>query len=189
MKIILGTASKQRRRVFEQMGYKDFEVLTADIDEKTIRLENPEELTIALAKAKAAALLKRISEPAILITADQVIEWNGIIREKPEDEIQVREYLSTYYKAPAKIVNGVVATNTQTGKQAWGNDFTIVVFKQMPDDVITHIIEEGSLFSWAGAFAVEDPLFTPYIDRVEGMQGSSRGLPIVLTKRLVNEVS
>ncbi|MCR4261084.1 MAG: Maf family protein [Candidatus Colwellbacteria bacterium] len=189
MRIILGTASKQRRQVFEEMGYKDFEILTADIDEKAIRLDNPQELTIALAKAKATALTKRIEEPAILITADQVISWNGTIREKPENEKEAREFLRTYYLAPAMIVNGVVVTNTATGKQVLGNDSTKVIFAEIPKDAINRILAESSVLEWAGGFAIENPLFKPYIEDIEGVAGSSRGLPEALTKKLIEEVS
>ncbi len=40
MNIILGTASPQRRQVFESMSY-EFTAITADIDEKAIRFESP----------------------------------------------------------------------------------------------------------------------------------------------------
>ena len=186
MKIILGTASKQRREVFETMGY-DFEVMTADIDEKAIRSDSPEELTLALARAKAAALQKRITEPAILITADQVIVWQGEIREKPENAEQARIYLSTCHMAPSRIVNGIVVTNIGTGAQAVANDFTAVAFKKIPEDVIARLIQEGNVFSWAGGFAVEDPFIAPYVESIEGEEGSTRGLPKALTEKLMKE--
>ena len=37
-----------------------------------------------IANAKADALLSKVTEPSILITSDQVIVCNGVIREKPE---------------------------------------------------------------------------------------------------------
>jgi len=189
MKIILGTASKQRKQVFEEMGYKDFNVLTAEIDEKAIRVDDPKELTIALAKAKAKELIKHILEPAILVTADQVIYWDGTIREKPKNADQAREYLSTYYKAPALIVNGIAVTNTETGKQVCGNDSTEVIFSEIPEEAIKRILKECNVFAWAGGFAVEEPLFKPYIKSIAGTDGSSRGLPKTFTEELIKEVS
>jgi len=58
------------------MGY-EFEVMPSNIDEEEIRLENPQELTLALSYVKTNALLSKIKEPAILITSDQVVCWNG----------------------------------------------------------------------------------------------------------------
>ncbi|KAI6688841.1 hypothetical protein NL676_025669 [Syzygium grande] len=77
-KIILGSSSIARRKILAEMGY-EFTVMTADIDEKSIRKDKPEELVMALAEAKATAItskLQRInsqakdSEPIILIAAD-----------------------------------------------------------------------------------------------------------------------
>ncbi|XP_042517053.1 dTTP/UTP pyrophosphatase-like [Macadamia integrifolia] len=50
-KIILGSSSLSRREILAEMGYK-FTVMPADIDEKSIRKEKPEELVMALAEAK-----------------------------------------------------------------------------------------------------------------------------------------
>lgn len=186
MKIILGTASPQRRQVFESMGY-EFTVMTADIDEKAIRFENPKELTIALAKAKAETIFLRVSSPCLLITADQVIMWKDEMREKPEGEEQARHYLATLHEFPCHIVNGIVVTNTETGKQVTANDISIVRFKQIPDDVITNLIQEGKVFGWAGGFATEDPVFIPYIETIQGEEGSGRGLPKNLTEQLIKE--
>ncbi|XP_043713833.1 7-methyl-GTP pyrophosphatase-like isoform X2 [Telopea speciosissima] len=79
-KIILGSSSLARRQILAEMGY-EFKVMTADIDEKSIRKEKPEELVMALAEAKADAITSRLqtseykendAEATLLITADQI---------------------------------------------------------------------------------------------------------------------
>ncbi len=187
MKIILGSASKQRKMVLERWGYV-FEVMSADIDEKTIRDEDPQKLTMALAKAKAEALRPQIKEPAILITADQVVVYNGEILEKPESPEQARRFLKGYAQYPAQPVNAVVVTNTQTGVQLGKNDENTVYFRNFPDDVIEQLIAQGNIFSQAGAFSLEDPLIAPYIERIVGTLDSVEGLPKELTERLMKEV-
>ena len=89
MKIILGSKSKGRKRMLEEMGI-EFEVMVADINEKAIRFDDPKELVLALARAKAEVLKQKIPEPTILITSDQVVVWEGKIREKPENEKEAR---------------------------------------------------------------------------------------------------
>jgi septum formation protein len=187
MKIILGSASKQRKRVLERWGYA-FEVMTADIDEKAIRFEDPKKLTMALAKAKAEALRPKIKEPVLLITADQVVLWNGQILEKPENPEQARIFLKGYSQYPAQPVNAVVVTNTQTGVQLGENDINTVHFRNFPDDVIEQLIAQGNIFSQAGAFSLEDPLIAPYIEHIVGTLDSVEGLPKELTERLIKEV-
>src|SRR3989344_5547078 len=95
MKIILGSQSKGRRKMLEEMGY-EFEVRSANIDEKAIRIDDPKELTLALARAKAEALRAQFLEDAILITSDQVVVWNGEIREKPQDKKKAEDFLEGY---------------------------------------------------------------------------------------------
>ncbi|KAF9609718.1 hypothetical protein IFM89_018166 [Coptis chinensis] len=77
-KIILGSSSMARRQILSEMGYK-FEIMTADIDEKGIRMEKPEELVMALAEAKADAIMSMLQNTnlpdqddkyTLLITAD-----------------------------------------------------------------------------------------------------------------------
>ena len=79
----------------ERMGIP-FAVMVADIDEKSIRRETPEELTRAIARAKADALMARIGESVLLITADTVVVYNGQIREKAETLDQAADFLREY---------------------------------------------------------------------------------------------
>ncbi|XP_072973470.1 uncharacterized protein [Typha angustifolia] len=100
-KIILGSASVARRNILTEMGY-EFEIMTADIDEKGIRREKPEELVMVLAEAKADAIISRMkiadfrdegTEATLLITSDIVVVHEGIIREKPTTKEEARQFL------------------------------------------------------------------------------------------------
>ena len=113
-KIILGSSSPARKNVLEKLGYT-FEIMAADIDERAIRDADPRKLTSKLANAKALALLEKIKFPALLITADQVVNCNGVIREKPETPQEARDFLKSYEKFPAETVNTVVVTDTVSG--------------------------------------------------------------------------
>lgn len=188
MRIILGSASKQRKKVLKRMGYT-FEVMVADIDEKAIRLDDPKKLTMALALAKAEALRLKITEPALLITADQVVMCNGEILEKPENPEQARRFLQGYAQYPAQPINAVVVTNTETGVQKGENDENTVYFRKFPNDVIEQLIAQGNIFSQAGAYSVEDPLIAPYVERIVGTIDSVEGLSKEITERLMKEVT
>jgi len=188
MKIILGSESKWRKGVLEKTGYK-FDVMPSYIDEKAIRDDDPEKLTILLAQAKADALIEKIAEPVLLITSDQVAVWNGKIHEKPESKSQAREYLMGYGSHPVKTVTAVVVTNTETRKRATGVDIVEITFSPILSDVIDKLIEEGNVFSQAGGFSVEDSLLKEYVKEIKGDIDSVMGMPLVLTKRLIKEVT
>ncbi len=187
MKLILGSQSKGRRGVLEKMGYT-FAAMHADIDEQAIRCDDPQQLTLAIANAKADALLSKIAEPAILLTTDTVVVCDGKILEKPKDADEARQCLRKYANHPAETVTAVVAVNTATKKRAEGVDVSRVWLRPIPEDVIEKIIDSGEVFTWAGAFAVQHPLVAPLIDRIEGTLESVIGLPVELTKRLIGEV-
>lgn len=59
VKIILGSKSFTRKAILTEMGIA-YDVVTADIDEKAIRREKPEDLVMALALAKADAIVSRL---------------------------------------------------------------------------------------------------------------------------------
>jgi len=142
-------------------------------------------LTLALAHAKADALLPQIHQAALLITSDQVVVWQGTIREKPEHADKAHAFLRSYAEAPAETVTAVVVTNTATGVRRQGVDLARVWFRRIPEAVIDQVIAQGEIFSYAGGFSITDPLLAAYIERVEGSTDSVIGLPKALTQRLI----
>lgn len=187
MHIVLGSQSEARKKILEEMGLS-FEVMRPDVDEKMIRFSRPEELTLALAHAKARILVPQITVPSLLITSDQVIVCNGAIREKPQDEVEARRFLLSYRQYPVEAVNAVVVTNTQTGAMAQGIDRAQIYFHSFPDELITHLIEGKHVLYCAGALRAEHPLVIPYIEKMEGTIDSFMGLPKQLLSKLLKEV-
>jgi septum formation protein len=187
MKIILGSQSKGRAQMLREMGV-EFETMSADIDEKAVRFSDPRQLTSVLANAKADELLKRIHEPAILITSDQVVAWNGEILEKPESLEEAKEFLRKYNQAPARTVTAVVVVNTQTGKRVEGMSEVGVYFKHMSESQIEDMTTDPRVFTWAGAFSVLDCQERGLIERLEGPTDSVVGLPKDLTRQLMQQV-
>lgn len=189
MNIILGSGSENRKLILERMGYT-FSVMRSDIDEGAIRSDDLYELPLLLARAKAEALLPRITEPSILITADQVVLWNGELREKPRTADEARRFLRTYSGSehPAESVNGIVVLNTKTGERREGHDTSRAYFKKIPEAVIERIVESGKVYHWAGGYNAGHEFFKPYLGRIEGTLESLMGLPVRLTKSLIREV-
>jgi MAF protein len=184
MHIILGSQSHGRRELLSAMGYA-FAVMPAHIDERAIRSEDPGALTLALAHAKADALLPQIHEPVLLITSDQVVVWQGKIREKPAHTEEARAFLRGYAKGPAETVTAVVVTHTATGVRQQGVDRAKVWFRRIPEEVIDQVIAGGEVFAHAGGFSITDPLLEAYIERVDGTAESIIGLPTALTRQLL----
>ena len=174
-KIILGSASPARKKILQEMGY-EFEVMPSGIDEKAIRSDDPKELVVMLAYAKAEALLLKIQDPVILITSDQVVVCNGAIREKPETEAKARQYLRSLAPCPVETVTAVVVTNTDVKKHCEGADMAKVIFSEIPAETIERYIQSGEAFTHAGGFDIANPQFMPYVKEIQGEYESILGL-------------
>ncbi|XP_017216287.1 uncharacterized protein LOC108193940 [Daucus carota subsp. sativus] len=197
-KIILGSSSMARRKILGDMGY-EFTIMTADIDEKAIRMDKPEDLVVTLAEAKADAIIARLKtmdqsvedasskEPTLLITADTVVVYEGTIREKPSDKKEARHFIKGYSGGQASVVGSVVVSNLTTGKRTRGWDRAEVYFHEIPDEVIDSMVEEEIMLKVAGGLTIEHPLTLPYIDTVVGTYDSVMGLSKSLTEKLIQE--
>ncbi len=188
MKIILGSKSQGRRDVLTEAGY-DFEVVTSDFDEKSIRDADPEKLVLKLANAKADAILPKINEPALLIAADQVAVCNGVVLEKPETTEQAREYIRGYNTHPMVTICALVVVNTRTGKRAEGIDIAKVYFNPISESAIEEAIADGRVMHCAGAMRCEDGPLAVYTEHFEGTKDSTSGMPLVLLRKLIEQVS
>ncbi|KAB5527906.1 hypothetical protein DKX38_021753 [Salix brachista] len=225
---------------------------TADIDEKSIRKEKPEDLVMTLAEAKADAIIANLrtttmnnqqdkdeeptilvatdtdtkklycyrycawfcskwetgcfpyvaligkvlgadtilqklpisdytkdAEPTLLITADQVVVYEGAIREKPAGKEEAREFIKGYSGGHAATVGSVLVTNLKTGFRKGEWDRVEIYFHEIPDEVIEKLIEEGIVLRVAGGLIIEHPLV--------GTTDSVMGLSKALTKKLIEE--
>lgn len=195
-KIILGSSSMARRQILSEMGY-DFSVLTADIDEKSIRKDKPEDLVMALAQAKADAIIARLGaagqieqdgQVTLLITADTVVVYKGVVREKPSNEEEARTFIKGYSGYHAAVVGSVLVTNLSTGTKQGAWERAEVYFHEIPNEIIDSLIEEGIPYNVAGGLMLEHPLTSPFVEAVIGNTDTVMGLPKALTEKLIAQV-
>lgn len=181
------------------MGYTDFEVVTAGIDESAIRAPAAEDLVVKLAHAKAEAILaklalnpstkqrKKSDVPVLLITADQVVVHEGVILEKPKSAEEARRVIRGYTRSPAITVGSILVTNLATGVRVGGVDKAEVYFNAIPEEVIEALVEEGSVFYSAGGLLVEHPLVSPLVEAMVGSMDSVMGMSKELAKSLISQ--
>ncbi|TPX66578.1 hypothetical protein SpCBS45565_g04399 [Spizellomyces sp. 'palustris'] len=189
--VILGSSSKFRAKILKSHNV-EFTTLKPDIDEKAVAAradaDGPSEVCLAVAKAKADALVAQVQgQQVLVVTCDQVVAWEGGVREKPENEEVCREYLRSYANAPAETHSAVVVTNTKTGKQVHGVDVAQQCFAPIPTPVINELISKGDVMHCCGGFMIDDPLLEPYLLKRQGDEDSIIGMPMRLLMRLLKE--
>ncbi|OEL30419.1 hypothetical protein BAE44_0008563 [Dichanthelium oligosanthes] len=193
-KVILGSSSPARREILADMGY-EFTVMSADIDEKAIRKDKPEELVKALAEAKAEAIKLKLHgncaperhQPTLLITSDQVMVSKGMIRERPRSAEEAREFIKGYSDDRAFAVNFVLVTNLSTGATKGGWDIPEINFQHIPDEFIGRVVNQGDMTCVAGGLKLTHPSVLPFIKELVGTADSVRGLPRELTEKLIRQ--
>lgn len=187
MKLILGSSSPFRQLILKKRGFA-FEVIEPSIDEKSIRLNDPSQLVTAIASAKMDAILHKLSEPAFVITSDQVVASDGLILEKPTSPEEAREHLIRHRSIPPETVTAVCVANSVTGQRAGGVDVAKVYFSSIPDELIEQLIKDGRVLISCGSFITSDPIIDPYIHHIEGTLDSLEGLPVNLVQSLLKQV-
>ena len=188
MKIVLGSRSKSRKEILEDAGY-DVEVMPSNFDEKSIRSADPEKLSRSLATAKMDTILPKLSRNVIVVTSDQIVSFNGEIHEKPVSEDGARRFMQTAHEHPQETFTAVEVANTASGARKSGLDRARVYFRKIPSSVVEAYIRTGEPMSHAGGFGIEHELIRPYIERIDGSADSIRGMPVTLTRRLIEEVT
>jgi septum formation protein len=177
-----------------QLGFS-YSTVAAGIDEKLIRDDDPEELVMRLAHAKAMAIAERWKEKdavpseGLLITCDQVVVCDGVVLEKPENEEQARQYIRGYSNSSAQTVGAVRVSNLATGRATASTDCCEVQFGSIPDEVVDQLVAEEATYSCAGGLMVEHPLVAPLITAQFGEQASIMGLPKGLTLELLHKAA
>ncbi|KAF8675366.1 hypothetical protein HU200_047731 [Digitaria exilis] len=166
------------------MGY-EFTVMSADIDERAIRKDKPEELVKALAEAKAEAIKLKIhgecapdgNQTTLLITSDQVMVSKGTIRERPRSAEEAREFIKGYSDDRAFAVNFVLVTNLSTGTTKGGWDIPEIKFHHIPDEFIDRVVNQGDMTCVAGGLKLTHPSVLPFIKelRSRSSKGTHKG--------------
>lgn len=180
MKIILGSGSRFRKEFMAMAGY-DFDILIPDLDERSVRTEDPYQLPLVLSRAKAGVLLSKISEPSLLITSDTIVICAGKVYEKPLSADEVRSFIHDYNQVKiTDVVTTILVTNTETRKESYETDIAQVAFSPIPDEAIEEFIKNGDPYSRAGGFSIENEALAPYIKIIKGTRESIMGLPDLL---------
>ncbi|KAJ3445941.1 bifunctional dttp/utp pyrophosphatase/methyltransferase protein-related [Anaeramoeba flamelloides] len=222
IQVILGSGSIWRKMIFEKIC-SDFRIISPDIDEKdpniryktSTKPENyeTEKLVYNIASSKLDLIIQQIiqefdnleteneneNRKYLIVCADQVVDFKGVVREKPINEEQCFEFLSSYHgeENPIRTYTGICVayislTKGQTPEIVLKNDVDIatVVYKDegIPKEVIKKVIQEGDVMTCCGGFVLEDKSLNPYVKRIEGEISSIEGLPILVTTKLMEKV-
>jgi septum formation protein len=181
--IILASASKTRAALLAAAGV-EFIVHAAAIDERAVEAPlvanggTPAEVAAALADAKAVAV-SRIMPQAIVIGADQVLDFDGALWSKPPSRAAARAQLVRLSGRSHRLESAVSVA--EEGRIVWRYiGSAMLTMRELSAIEIDRYLASAanSALSSVGAYQIEGPGIQLF-DRIDGDYFSILGLPLL----------
>lgn len=183
--LILASASPRRRELLSYLGVA-FSVRPADVDESIPEaVQDAPAFSRQLAERKARHIAASHPGTAVL-AADTIVVSGGRVLGKPTGPEEARNTLINLRNQPHEVTTGLALVYEQ---KIWRDHATTKVFmRDYADQEIDDYIRTGDPFDKAGSYAIQDRRFKP-VERCEGCYCNVVGLPLVLTRRLLEAAS
>lgn len=180
--LILASASPRRRELLSLTGLA-FTVDAPDVDESCYL--PPREAVKELSRRKALAAAK-LHPGCVILAADTLVAVDDTALGKPLDTEDAFRMLRSLSGRWHQVYTGVTVVDAQ-GTVRSEVDATDVHFEAMSDEAIRRYIATKEPMDKAGAYAVQG-IAGLWIDELRGSHTNVIGLPMALTRRLLEQV-
>lgn len=180
--IILASGSAIRKQILEQAGIK-FDVIVKPVDEGAIKASmlaqahKPRDIADALAEAKARRV--SLANPGFVIGADQIMEMEGRIFDKPVNMDDARQRLVEMRGKTHSLIGAIVVC--EDGQAVWRHaSRTKLTVRDFSDDFLETYLEQEAdhICKSVGAYRFEGP-GAQLFSHVEGDFFSILGLSLL----------
>jgi len=179
--LILASRSESRSRLLQNAGL-DFSICPADVDEAAIKEKFPGIPVQSLARTLAAAKAKQVScvhSSALVIGADQILQCQGLLFDKPEGQGGVRDHLMKLRGKTHQLISAVCVA--EGGKVVWWEiDSADLTMWDFSNDFIDHYLRNAgdTVQASVGAYRLED-LGVQLFKRIDGDYFTILGIPLL----------
>ena len=179
---VLGSSSKIRLKLLEQINVKPDIIAPADIDETPNKKENPLDYVKRMAESKARCLHTKYFGDVIL-SADTIMNYQSRIIQKPKDNKEVEKLLEFYSGKNIKVITSVYMI-TSDNKTAQKTVETTLKFKHLSRLDIGEYVARGYGLGKAGGVAIES-MMESFVIRIIGSYSNIMGLPLYETRNML----
>jgi septum formation protein len=183
-RLILGSRSRARRKLLEDIGLK-FTVDVSRAPEKRRITTTCGGLVIANALAKARDIAKRYRS-GVVVTADTVVLVGKKIIGKPKSIADAAKTLKLLSRKPQWVYTGIAVIDIDRKKTYTGFDRTKVYMCRLTDREIKDYFRRVSPLDKAGSFDIQG-FGSVFIDRIEGCYYNVVGLPIAKLSKILKK--
>jgi septum formation protein len=173
MRVVLASESQFRKRAMDLLGIP-YETRPSRLDEKSIRAEDPAELTRKLAEAKARKVAAECPD-AVVVSGDAVAAKGKRIFEKPRDRREAAEFLKEFSGSCFQFVTSIAVLNTRTKRMLSAVETSDIFFRPLLDREIQNYIDKYDVLSYAGAF--ENDAVLLFAEKISGSYNLGTALP------------
>lgn len=185
--IVLASASPRRRKLLSEAGFT-FDVCPSDIDESCFSTEGLDSRRFAeiLALAKAKNVAQKHPD-CLVIGADTVVDFEGCIVGKPDDEEHAKEITKKLFSKPHKVITAIALVRLNNGIEMVDSNVTSVLPRPLTPEQIKEHIESGNWKGKAGAYGIRE-CGDEFIERIEGSFTNVVGMPMELFARMLEKI-
>ena len=186
MRVVLASQSPARLATLRAAGL-DPEVVVSGVDESTVVTDDPEHLSVELARLKALAVAAGVVGPALVIGCDSVLALDGEIHGKPGTAEAATVRWRAMRGRSGTLHTGHCVIDTATGRVVARSARTVVHFAALTDDEIDAYVATGEPLGVAGAFTI-DGIGGAYVTGIEGDPHTVVGIGLPLLREIVGEL-
>lgn len=185
-KLILASASPRRKKLLSKIGL-EFEVLPSNYDEKLSDDNFSYEKIEMLALNKAKDVAERITEDAIVISADTVVVLDGKILGKPHSKQDAFHMISSLSGRVHEVITSIAMIDTKDKKTLLRSNTTKVFFREISKAEIEKYISTDEPYDKAGGYAAQG-LAAVFIEKIEGCFNNVVGISVYEVNRMLKEL-
>ena len=182
VRLILASASPRRAELLRAAGF-EFDVMPADVDERSWPGEQPDAYVCRVALDKARAVAACMPD-AVVLAADTCVVVDGLILGKPAGGDDAARMLRMLSGRSHVVLTGVAVIGPAGSRVEASSSH--VVFGGLSPGEIAWYVASGEPADKAGAYAIQG-LASRFVEAVDGSYSNVVGLPVALVYRLLRE--
>lgn len=183
-RFILASNSPRRKELLQQIGLS-FVVDPADVDERVLPGETPEQYALRLAREKARVVSRR-AEQGTVIAADTIVVLGGTVLGKPADEQDAKRMLRMLSGKMHTVITGLAVI--AGGRELADISVTQVWFRDLTDIEIDAYAATGEPLDKAGGYGIQEK-GALLVHRIAGCYFNVVGLPLSLLASMLNTLN